>query len=408
MSTATPEEPYATLADRYDGFYVPAFRIAFGGTTGQSTDYRFDESSPEVRETNGLVSRLSIESALDGADRFSCSLVGVYDLELANFDETVLNQFAPGTAVRIEVGYASRLVPVLEGRVQSLSQEFPGSGLPTIEVSGFDRLHDLTKARAPASLTRRDTHLHDVVDEILTAGNYGFTGGRRYIDALDLESEFREITKQDEQTDYKFLEDWAKRYNYELFVHLVPRDTQPGQIGDVTSAETYEPRFNFRAPTDGADPALTLRYGESLRSFSVEFNEASQQSGVIVRHWDTGGRQREPIVGEYAKDENGQETAVDEETAQEISVPVESTEQAELAAKAAFERTQQARVTGRGELIGLPTLRVGHVVQLEELSDQVNANYYVTSVTHRVDESGYTTSIGVRLATGETIDIEPS
>ena len=74
-------------------------------------------------------------------------------------------------------------------------------------------------------------------------------------------------------------------------------------------------------------------------------------------------------------------------------------------AKAAFERTQQTRVTGRGELIGLPTLRVGHVVTLERLSGQVKANYYVTSVTHRVDESGYATSIGVRLADGETIEL---
>jgi hypothetical protein len=408
MSTATSEEPYATLADRYGGFYAPAFRIVFGGTTGQSTDYQFDENSPAVRETSGLVSRLSIESALDGADRFSCSLVGVYDLESANFDRTVWSQFAPGTAVRIEVGYASHLVPVLEGRVQSLRQEFPDGGLPTIEVSGFDRLHDLTETRAPASLTRRDTHLHDVVDELLTDGNYGFTGGRQYIDELDLDSEFREITKQDEQTDYTFLDDWAKRYNYELFVHLVPGDTQPGQIGDVTSKGPYEARFNFRVPADGVDPALTLRYGESLRSFSVEVNEASQQSGVIVRHWDTGGRQREPIVGGYAEDESGQEVAVDEETAREISVPVESIEQAELAAKAAFERTRQTRVTGRGELIGLPTLRVGHVVRLGGLSDQVNASYYVTSVTHRVDESGYATTIGVRLADGETIEIEPS
>jgi phage protein D len=129
---------------------------------------------------------------------------------------------------------------------------------------------------------------------------------------------------------------------------------------------------------------------------------------VIVRHWDTGGRQREPIVGGYAEDESGQEVAVDEETAREISVPVESIEQAELAAKAAFERTRQTRVTGRGELIGLPTLRVGHVVRLGGLSDQVNASYYVTSVTHRVDESGYATTIGVRLADGETIEIEPS
>jgi hypothetical protein len=408
MSTTTSGEAYARLADRYDGFYAPSFRIRFGGTSGQSTDYQFDENGPEVRETNGLVSGLSIESTLDGADRFSCSLVGVYDLASATFDETVWNQFAPGTAIRIEVGYASRLVPVLEGRVQSLSQEFPGSGLPTVEVSGFDRLHDLTRPRAPASLTRRDTHLHDVVDEILSTGNYGFEGPRRYVKPLDLDSPLEEIVKQDEQSDYEFLEDWAKRYNYELFVHLVPEGTRAGEIGDVTARGTSEARFNFRTPTDDADPALTLRYGESLRSFSVEVNEASQQSGVIVRHWDTGGQRREPIVGEYAEDENGRETAVDEDTAQEVSVPVESPEQADLAARAAFKRTQQTRVTGRGELVGLPTLRVGHVVRLERLSSQVNANYYVTSVTHRVDESGYTTSIGVRLAAGETIDIEPS
>ena len=394
---------YATLEERYDGFYVPAFRIRFGGNTGGANDYNFPNDGPQVRESNGLVSGLSIESTLDGADRFSCSLVGVYDLESASFDETVWNRFAPKTAVRIEVGYGSTLVPVLEGRVQSLRQEFPGSGLPTIEVSGFDRLHDLTQSREPPGDNWEDKTLAQVVDDVLTEGNYGFAPERRNIVDLGLSSPFEEIIKRDEHSDFQFLDQWAKRFNYELFVHTVPT-TESSPDMDVTAEGNYETWFNFRPPEDDAKPALTLTYGESLRSFSVEINDASQEPGVTVRHQDSSGRRQEPIVGNSADSARGQQTTAGATTRQ-IPIPVESSEQADLVAKAAFERTQQTRVTGRGELIGLPTLRVGHVVTLERLSGQVNANYYVTSVTHRVDGSGYVTSIGVRLADGETIEL---
>jgi phage protein D len=402
---------YADLEERYDGFYAPVFRLRFGGRTGASNDYTFPDDGPQVRETNGLVSGLSIESTLDGADRFSCTLVGVYDLEEAKFDERVWNQFAPETAVRIEIGYTSKLVPVLEGRIQSLRPEFPESGLPTIEVSGFDRLHDMTKS------TREDhwsgARLNQVVDDVVTNGEYGYTTQtqRNIVDLTEITSGFREI-KQEKQSDFDFLDQWAKRYNYELFVHIVPESMNSKRDIDATiepnpeTDETYEVRFNFRPPADTEETAAwTLRYGESLRSFSVEVNEASQQSSVTVRHWDTGGRRRRPIVGRYAEDEEGREITADPEDTREISVPVESPEQARLAARAAYQRNNQQRVTGRGEVIGLPTLRVGQVVDLQRLSTQVNAKYYVTSVTHRVDESGYTTSFGVRLAARERINL---
>lgn len=404
MSSSPLEEQYQKLEKRYESFYTPAFRLRFGGRTQTANDYTFPPDGPQVRETNGLVSGLSVESSLDGAGRFSWTLVGVYDLEDAKFDETVWRQFAPQTAVRIEVGYGSRLVPVLEGRIQSLRPEFPAGGVPTIDVSGFDRLHDTTRPRGPESRDWSKVRLAEVIDDVLTTGEYGYTGEkqRHIVDLKDLSSPFEKIV-QEGQSDFEFMDQWAKWYNYELFVHVVPDsmnrdvDTDATAEPDPESDGGYEPRFKFRPPADGTYPALRLEYGKSLQSFSVEVNEASQPSSVTVRSWDGGGRRRKPIEESYPEET---------EDTRKITVPVESPEQARLAAKAAYERTEQERVTGRGELIGLPTIRVGQVLDVRRLSEQVNAEYYVTGVTHRVDESGYNTSINVRLADEETIELE--
>jgi phage protein D len=207
------------------------------------------------------------------------------------------------------------------------------------------------------------------------ARDYGFT--ERVVEETGLTH--RKII-QNGQNDYRFLESLADRNGFELFA----------------AGET----FYFRAPKGDRAPRLTLRYGESLESFSPELNSGEQVAEVTVRHWDpTKGTE---IVG-TAKRDTGRERGGGKTGSGKrvLRVPVRSAAEADRVAEAAMARIEAGLVTGGGETVGLPEIRAGETLGLVGLGERFSSgpdaatHYYVESATHRLDDSGYRTSFEV-------------
>jgi phage protein D len=53
-------------------------------------------------------------------------------------------------------------------------------------------------------------------------------------------------------------------------------------------------------------------------------------------------------------------------------------------------------ITGEGQMIGLPNLRPGHNVQVNNVGKLFSGPYYVKACDHVIGEHGYTTSFKVR------------
>lgn len=375
---------FSELEEQYGDFYTPQFKLELG---------RKEET--EIREFDGLISGLSVESSLNAASRFSFTLVDTFDLERKEFHEPVLKHFKPDTPVKISLGYGAPFIPVLDGRIQSLQPNFPASGTPTVEVSGYDRLHELSKGTNTQSWTGKS--LKKVIEGITKEDETGKNAfDRRVIEDLSLTEPLPKID-QEKTSHLDFLLKQADRYNFEVFTRIDPDPS------DETERKQYVETFYFRPPVDGSEPVLTLRYGESLQSFSLEFNEAGQVGKVVKQGWD--GRRKQKIDVSHPDETRSGASAGATET-REAKTEAQSEAEAKLLATAEYEKLLQGRVTGSGEIVGLPNLRVGEVVRLKGLSSAFDKPYYLTSVTHNIGESGYTTSFGVRLSKNENIPLE--
>lgn len=330
----------AELRRKYDDFYTPRFDVTVGDET--------------IRESDGMISEVTVDTIVDGADYFSVTLEGAYDAEGREFTGTDLGELETGTEVRIRMGYGDNREPMFVGRIQSVRPDFPSDGDPAVEVSGFDLLHDTTEGTRSRSWD--ETTDGDVVRDVAEA--YAF-------DRVEAEATgtTRRKVIQENRSDYRFLRDLADRNGFELFAD---RGT-----------------LYFRKPKDDRSPAVTLQYGDSLVAFSPERNEADQVRTVEVRHWDPG-RKRE-IVGTAERDA-GSGTRV-------LRQPVDSREEAEEIAQSTLDRLSQGMVRGVGDSIGLPELRAGTTLRLEGLGEMFTGTYYVRQATHRIGNAGYETTM---------------
>lgn len=338
------------LEDDYDHFYSPRFEVQLGPRT--------------IREADGVVSGLRVKTALDKTNHFSFTLNEPYDHEYGEFVNFADQPVLKGMPVVVRLGYGDTLRRLLVGRVESVQPNFPGSGPPTVSVSGHDLAHEMTKGTNSRSWNR--TTLGAVVADV--ASSYPFEGVAVDI-APSVDLRFRKVF-QHEVSDYAFLDrQLARRYGFEFFV-------QDGV-------------FHFRRPDPLAAPVVSLTYGESLRSFRpTQEDEQVTVGEVEVRDWDPSAK--DAISATASVPNGGKDTDV-------RRVPVESKQEAQLVAQA-LAYDQSAGVRGECEIIGLPEIREGTVVHLGGLGGEFSGPYYVERTTHRIDDAGYTTSFRAREA----------
>lgn len=327
---------------KYDDYYTPRFDV----TVGEET----------VRESDGVISELSVDTILDGADHFSFTMHGDFNAESRQFQRTDWDLYSAGTTVQIRMGYGDHREPVFVGRIQSVRPDFPTDGQPGVEISGFGLLHDMTVGTDSQSWN--ETTDSQVVQDV--ASEYAF-------DRVEVEETgtTRRKVFQETQSDYRFLKELADRNGFELFAD---RET-----------------LYFRAPRDDRSPEITLQYGDSLVSFSPELNEADQVQTVEVRHWDPSAKRE--IVGSAERDA-GTGTKV-------LRVPVDSRDEAEETAQAVLSQLSEERIQGTGESVGLPELRAGTTLRLEGLGEMFTGTYYIQQATHKIGSSGYQTTLEV-------------
>ncbi|WP_142860831.1 phage late control D family protein [Salinigranum halophilum] len=339
------------LEDDYDHFYNPRFELELGGRT--------------VREADGTITGLSVETALDRTNRVSFALNEPYDHEQGGFPAFVDRPVTKGTSVVVRMGYGTTLRRLFSGTVESVQPNFPASGGPTVEVSGRDSSYAMTKSKRSQSWD--DTTLSSIVTDVVS--DYDFEGT-----AVDVPSsadiQFAKRVQQ-EQTDYAFLDERiARRFGLELFVR--------------------NGTFHCRGPDPLATPVLTLTYGRSLRSFRPNREDTDVGVGEVeVRDWDASGKSE--ITATATVPGGTGETS-------SRSIAVESQAEADRIATAVANELA-AGVGGQCETIGLPEIREGKVVRLNGLSQPFDGPYYVERTTHRMDDSGYTTSFEARDAT---------
>lgn len=356
---------FEQLQEDYEYFYVPQFRVTVGGR--------------EYTEADGLLSDLSVDLSLNAATSFSFTLNAPFDNEHGEFERFKWDDWAPMRDVAIELGYGGTTRSVLQaGHITSVKPRFPADSAPTIDVSGYGPLHQLTTVPDPGpereSWTRTwtDTAPHDVVKQVVEERGYDVSD----VKTVEAGVTPPEIKQNESAHDLKFLLRLGEEYAYELYAR--------------------DGALHFEPPRYDGPPDVVLRYGISLDSFSPEVNDSGQVDRVEVRHWSP--ENGEEIVGTADRGDLGveSESAGGEPTTETVRVPVRDEQQASARAQSILANRLDGTVSGQGEVVGLPEIKPGTRLRLERLTDRFSAVYYVESATHRFGSSGYRTSFSVK------------
>jgi len=336
-------------------YLAPSFKVEINGS-GLAADI------------SRQIQQVSVTGERNSMDHFSLTVANPYPEMRWTHNEKDVRLFHVGNTVTIMIGYVGEEQPMISGEITLVTAQFPESGTPSLAVQGHTRLHRLDRS----SRTRTFQSLTDkqIVEQI--AGEYGLTP------QVEETGETRTVhpsVVQQNQTDLRFLLERANRIHFEL------------RVEDKT--------LIFRPAHYTDSPIAFFEWGKSLRSFSPRLSTQGKVNSVTVRGYDP--KTKKEIVGRFTSPSAGGQSGpeVTEQafgSGEEVRerTPVRSQEEADQLAQAIWNDRTRRFLTGSGTMIGLPTLRVGQVIELRGLG-LFNGKYRLTTVNHTLDSGGYST-----------------
>jgi uncharacterized protein len=350
--------------------YAPDFEVALGGR-------------PLPAELRAATTGVRFEEAFEGADRVEVHLANP---GLRFLDHPLLRL---GTPLQLSLGYRpGRLSEVFTGTVTGVEPTFPAGAMPSVTVSAHDRMRDLmegTKQRGfpwyltdtvIAGIVAAENRLLIATDPVAVA--LGATG------LLDERPRF-----QHAQSDHDFLRQLAAEYGLDMWVD-----------GD---------RLHFRSLRRGQPRSdLALRWGASLLDFTPRLTSIGQVASVSFRLWVrrlklqirvTVGYDGERLTTRIATGSSTGPSSAGQAGAT-LALPdhlLDNPADAIRYAVGELRRRVNNRITGTGNAVGDPALRVGQVLAITGLGSQFSGDdYRITSVAHSLDGNGYRTGFTVR------------
>jgi phage protein D len=335
---------------------VPEFAIRVNGTRLEGT-VAWQISSITVEEHVELPSLFTLE--LGTSDDLNA--------EAAWLDNDKL--FAIGDEITIQLGYAdSVLQPVITGEVTALEIECTANGLPRMTVRGYDRRHRLQRGRPVRTFVKKKDS--EIAQQIAREGGLS-------AEVVDSKTT-REYIIQANQTDLAFLQERARRINYEIVVE--------------------DKVLHFRPVAYDSAPVLSLSIANELSEFRAQLSSAGQVSRVKASGWSVKEKKAVvaqassyPRMGGQASGAALVRKAFGEAEELVTWEPVESQQEADARANARLATIALAFVRGEGVCPGRTDLRAGKVIEITGVGKRFSGPYYVTAASHHYGPEGYST-----------------
>ncbi len=410
MAAVSPFDPvFKTRDGLAESFYVPAFRVE-SGSSAAAMGPLFNVQSVSCKESVNQLG--SFDLTVDAGDWAPNR--GHYHL-------------LPGDYVRVWMGYQGPigLYVMVTGRVSSVTANFSASGPRTLKVrgvSGFDRLREAPDAnnrhsgrnrKPPVKYSNlvRDIAIKYEADSLVPA-------------AVTSSEPAAERAGQNNETDMAFLVRLAQRRGYVVVFREFLPPPQPGTSRARHSSD-HPKRSIYFGPSNLLDQAilaqmgdrprrLQLKWGFSLQDFRPAINVSSSLwKEVKVSFWDRKTKKKIPLS--YKLDDLwGAEHGLNQDlfiassnpagfsaptdqmaTSDASDTPVDTRDEAIDLARARLRENFLQMVTADGTTVGLPELRAASKVEVTG-TGLLDGPYFLTSVTHSLDDNGYQTTFSAR------------
>ncbi len=157
---------------------------------------------------------------------------------------------------------------------------------------------------------------------------------------------------------------------------------------------TYADTVYFGPARDSSETAVTFDGPNGLIHLSRRRSLAGQCAGMAVSSADDKGERiyaREARTTDNGFGVDHIESALILDRL-EAEPAIRTMAQAQYLAKQRMNKCQHHSSMLLGQCTGLPELRPGRFVEVTDLSQQVNGSYYIQTVIHTIDETGFETS----------------
>ena len=267
-------------------------------------------------------------------------------------------KFASGVAVKVEIGFASKLQKVFEGEIVALEPMFRRDLPPALKVVCQESIHRL----ALSQMTRSFNDVDDKEIATKIAQEHGLTA--------DAPAGTKEHVLQSNVTDAVFLRRLAAKHG-----NFLRMEGKKLIIGPAPK---------------GADVAISP--GDGLNKLKVKIKSQQQVSEISVHGWDKKTKQEivgkakpEGEAGEGAKKFGGGKTL---SFAGHEKIPADVAT-AEAIAKGRLKKIAEGFVTAQGQMIGDPRVIPGATLQIDKISTGVDGGYRIDEARHEFSKHGY-------------------
>ena len=292
------------------------------------------------------------------------------DLDLDLFGQCVLTfndpklvlingkDFASGTAVKVELGFHTKLQEVFEGEVVALEPIFRRDTPPLLKVVCQESLHRL----ALSPMTRAFNQVDDKQIATKIAQEHGLTA--------QAPSGTKEHILQGNVTDAVFLRRLAAKSGNTLRIEgkkLIIGPPPKGQNIDIVP-------------------------GDGLRKIKVKIKANTQVGEVTVHGWDP--KTKKEITAKAKPQGSTQDGAKKYGNNASLAIAGHSlmpadTASAEAMAKGRLRKIAEGFIEAQGDMIGNPEVVPGAVLNLDKLGAEIDGSYRVHHAAHAFDKHGY-------------------
>jgi phage protein D len=379
-------------------FYVPSYKVRIGGNQAN-----FVQDVLSVTYTDSLTNIDSCELTVNNWDPDRATPAGGYPTSPFKYSDA--DTFNPWQTLELWMGYIRNGVDerqkMLTGEIATMSPTFPASGVSTLAVRALNLLHRFRiKQETKPFFNKKDSEIAEVI-----VGNIA-RELRKSAPQLTLRLDPDEIAANKKrelvipylalsnQYPINLLLERSRDIGYELFVEEIPSGPGPRVV-----------ILHYRPTAADKQTVYQLVWGESLVSFQPTLQTANQVSSVTVRGWDPSGKtkieatvNRSEVKGViHPANLDVDESGLSQKEEIVCDHPIQSKAEAKVLAEKRMLRLAQGIVEARGKTVGLPNLRSGNKVAVSGLGARFSGVYLVTSTTHTMGDSGYTTEFSARM-----------
>jgi phage protein D len=379
-------------------FYVPAFEIRMKES---KLPKEVLHDVQQVTYKDSINEMDYVELVINNWDAITRKFKYV-GLDEKDLDPKFKGLFDFGQKVEVYMGYQqpladtggqSSLKLMMLGKLDTLEQDFPNGGNPTLTVRAYNILNSFRKQQHTYTWeNKRDSEIAEDMGKRAVSKDKPGLGIEVHVGKKAQREPKEPIVFMHNQFDILFLLERARRHGYSVHLDEEIKDGKPKQFlyfgqSDTDTFITYK-----------------LEWGKSLVQFHPTLTTANQVMQVTVRGNDRHANKAIEATAKWGDDDiklnldlkelvkkhlDGRGTDV-------VNHPVHTVEQARAMAKDLLLDHLKEMLKASGATVGLPDLLAGRTVQIGGLGKYFSGTYFITDTTHTIGNDGYRTTFNAR------------